>query len=160
MLDFPPHTYIERAQLEGFLTRLSGKEHRLSLWDHRRPTPRGTCNTGGVTASAAAQFASTVVLNGCGNSTTLLQGDWIGVTTSTGAQLLQVTADFTATVGGVMTLTDGVRPMLRGSVAGASAVVLTRPSALFIVDDDQLVIPYGPQNLCPDFTLQLREVFS
>lgn len=160
MLDFPVHTYPERSQLEGFLNRLSGMEHRLSLWDHRRPTPRGTCSVGGVTASAAAQFATTVVLNGCGVSTTLLQGDWIGLTTSTGAQVVQVTADFTATAGGVMSLTDGIRPMLRGSVAGASAVVLTRPSSLFLIEDEQLVIPYGPQNLCPEFTLQLMEVFS
>jgi hypothetical protein len=84
----------------------------------------------------------------------------VQVTTSTGAQLVQVVADFTATAGGVMTLTDGIRPMLRGSVAGASAVTLTRPSALFIVADDNLVIPYGPKDLCPEFTLQLREVFA
>lgn len=160
MLDFPEHTYIERAQIEGFLTRFAGREHRLSLWDHRRPTPRGTCNVGGVTASAAAQFATTIVLNGCGVSTTLLQGDWFSVLTSTGTQLLQVTTDFTATAGGVMTLTDGVRQMLRGSVAGAAAVTLTRPSALFLIDDDQLTVPYGSQNLCPGFTLQLLEVFS
>ncbi len=64
-LDFPEHTYAERAELEGFIARLNGNEHRLALWDFARPTPRGSIALTGVTAASAVQFASSLVLAGC-----------------------------------------------------------------------------------------------
>lgn len=157
-LGFPEHSYLERSALEGLLNRLSGMEHRLSLWDHRRPVPNGTCNLTGVTASAAAQFATSIVLNGCGNTRTLLAGDWFRVVIGSLFQLVQVSADATSSAGGVMTVE--FRQMLRGAVAGGSAVVLDKPTALFILRDDDLVVPYGPSNLCPEFSVQLLEVFA
>lgn len=151
--------YTVRAGLEGFLNRLSGMEHRLSLWDLSRPVPRGTCNTAGVTINTlAAQFATSIVLTGCGASTTLLAGDWMGVVTSTGAQVVQVAADATASGGGVMTVE--VRAMLRGSVAAASAVTLDKPSALYVLrEDDGLMLPRGLGQVAPEFTAQFVEVF-
>lgn len=159
LITFPAHQYTVRAQLEGFLNGLSGREHRVSLHDFARPVPRGTCNTSGVTASAAAQFATSLTLNACGASTTLLAGDWLKVTTSTGAQVVQVRADATASGGGVMTVE--IRAMLRGSVAGASAVVLTKPTALYVMDEDAgLMFPRGLGQVAPEFTVQFSEVFA
>lgn len=160
LISFPQHSYAVRAPLEALLNRLSGVEHRLSLWDLSRPVPRGTCNLSGVTVSTlASQFATTLLLAGCGNTTTLLAGDWLRVTTSTGAQLVQVMADATASAGGAMTVE--VRAMLRGSVAAASAVVLDKPTALYLLrEDDGLMVPRGAANNCPEFTAQFIETFA
>ncbi|ACB34500.1 hypothetical protein Lcho_2234 [Leptothrix cholodnii SP-6] len=158
-LDYPIQTYAERAQIEALLTRLSGMEHRLALWDVSRPQRRGTCNLTGVTVSAvAAQFAAGLVLAGCGASTTLLAGDWLRVTTSNGAQLLQIAADATASAGGAMTVET--RPLLRGSVASGAAVTLDKPTALFVLATPELSIPRGGTNKCPPFSVELMEVFS
>ncbi len=157
-LDFPVHTWDERADLEGFLTQLSGMEHRLELWDLARAQPRGTCNTAGVTASAAAQFASALTLNGCGANATLKAGDWLKLTTASGAQLLQVAADATANGSGVMTAQ--VRAMLRGAVTVGAAVTLTRASALFVLTEPTLGIPRGGGNTCPAFSIELIEAFA
>lgn len=157
---FPLQSYATRAPLEGFLNRLSGMEHRMAFYDLARPVPRGTCNVGGVTVSTlAAQFATSLVLTGCGASTTLLAGDWIKVTTSTGAQVVQVVADATASGGGVMTVE--VRAMLRGSVAAASAVVLTQPTALYVLTESQgLFVPRAPGSIAPQFDAEFIEVFA
>ena len=157
-MSFQQQDYATRAALDAFLVRLSGREHRAALFHWARPVPRGTCNLAGVTVSSlAAQFATTVVLTGCGNTKTLLAGDMVGLVTSTGNQLVQVSADATSNAGGVMTIE--VRPLLRGSVAAASAVTLDRPTAQFILTDDPLVVPYGSGNECPEFTVNFEEAF-
>jgi hypothetical protein len=160
LISFPAHPYATRAQLEGFLNRLSGMEHRVSLHDFARPVPRGTCNLSGVTVqSLASQFATTLVLAGCGASATLLVGDWIKVTTSTGAQVVQIAADATADGSGVMTVE--VRAMLRGSVSAASGVTLSKPTALYVLrEDDGLMMPRGLGQVAPEITVQFVEVFS
>ena len=157
-LDFPKQTYAERAELEGWFSRLSGMEHRAALWDISRPVPRGTCNLSGVTASAASQFATSIQLNGLGASKTVLAGDWLKVTTATGAQLLQVAADATANGSGVATVE--VRAMLRGAVSGGAAVTLDKPTALYILAQPQFAVPRGGAGICPPFSLELIEVFA
>lgn len=64
--DFGAHADAERDALEAYLLRLSGREHRVRLWDLKKPRPRGSINTGGVTlAASAGQFATTLQLAGC-----------------------------------------------------------------------------------------------
>ena len=158
--EFPQHTYVERARLEAILLLCGGVEHRMKLWDFSRPAPRGTINLTGVTMSAAAQFANTVTLNGCGNATTLRAGDWIGVTTSAGFQCVQVMdGTATATSGGVMSSVT-VRPALRGSVTAGAAVTLDKPMPLFVMSAPELAIPRGGSNICPPFSVDFIEVFS
>lgn len=157
-IGFPPQSYAERAQVEAFFSRLSGLEHRARLHDLSRPQRRGTCALTGVTASAAAQFATGLTLNNCGASTTLLAGDWLSLPTASGTQLLQVVADATASAGGVMAVET--RAMLRGAVAAGAAVTLDKPGALFILADAQLDIPRGGSNLCPPWSVTLTEVFA
>lgn len=62
-MDFPDQRRAERAQLVALINRLAGGEHRLALWDIDRPRPRGDINLTGITASAAAQFATSLTLN-------------------------------------------------------------------------------------------------
>ncbi len=151
-------TYAERARVEGFIARLNGLEHRVQLWDFARPTPAGSINLAGVTASAAAQFADAITLNGCGNAATLKMGDWFGVTTANGFQVLMCAADATASVGGVMAVSFTAR--LRGAVAAGAAVTLDSPKAAYLLEPGQdLVSPRDPQGVCPEFGVNFIEVF-
>lgn len=143
-----------RAVLEGLLTRLSGREHRLTLWDFKRPRPRGTINTSGVTASAAVQFASTVTLNGCGANTTLLAGDWFSV----GGQLLMCVVDATANGSGVMSVE--FRHPLRAAVSGGAAVTLVQPTALYILGSSSLDLPRRAGASEPPMAAEFIEVFA
>lgn len=158
-LEWPTHSYAERALVEGLLSLLSGPEHRLALHDLARPAPQGSISLSGVTMSAASQFATAVTLNGCGNATTLKPGDWLRVTTATGAQLLQVGNSVTATSGGVMSGVQ-VRPMLRGAVTAGAAVTLDKPAALFVLAEPELSVPRGGAGICPPFSVDLIEVFA
>lgn len=158
-LAFPAQTYAERRALEAWLDQLGGQEHRASIFDPAQPVPRGTINLSGVTVAAnAAQFATSLQLNGCGAATTLLAGDALQVTTAAGAQLLRVTADATASGGGAMTVS--FRQPLRSSVASASAVVLDRPRLLCILADPAFAVPYQPGNVAPPFAVEFLEVFA
>lgn len=157
--DFPTQTYAERAQLEGWLMRLNGQEHRAMIWDLARPVPRGTCNLSGVLASANAQFSSSIGIYGCGASRTLLAGDWLRITTSTGSQLVQVAADATANASGVISGLE-VRPSLRGATANGAAVVLQQASALFVLAEPDLAVPRGGAGICPPFSVEFIEVFA
>jgi hypothetical protein len=157
-LEWPEQSYAERALLEGLLSLLSGPEHRINIGDLARPVPLGTIAISGVTMSAAAQFAEMVTLNNCGNATTLQRGDWIGVVTSSGAQMLQVAAAATATSGGVMA-NVWVRPRLRGAVTEGTAVVLNNPKVKWMLAGPELAIPRGGSNRCPSFSVDFVEVF-
>lgn len=74
-MDFTPHTQAQRAELEAYLLRLSGRQHRVQLWDMRNPRPRGNVQLTGVTLGAtAAQFATTLQLAGCRAGANLIPG--------------------------------------------------------------------------------------
>lgn len=76
-LDFAAHALAERDALEGFLLRLSGRQHRVRLWDLKRPRPRGTIATTGVTLGAtAAPFAALLTLAGCRAAPNLILGNF------------------------------------------------------------------------------------
>lgn len=144
----------DRPLLEGMLIQLSGREHRLRLYDFKRQQPLGTINTSGVTASAAAQFANTITLNGCGAGATLLAGDWFAV----GGQLLMCVVSATANGSGVMTVE--FRHLLRAAVAGGAAVTLIRPTALYILTQSSLDFPRVGGNAEPPVSADFVEVFQ
>ena len=155
-LDFTPHSKAERAELEAYFTRLSGREHRVRLWDLKYPRPRGTCNLTGVTLGAAmAQFANTVTLAGCGAGKTLLPRDWLGLP---GGQLVMVVAAATADGAGAMTVE--VRHLVRTALASGGAVVLDKPTAAFIRTESTLRLPRQPGPHEPAFSVQFEEVFE
>ena len=75
--DFGVHADADRDALEAYLLRLSGREHRVRLWDLKRPRPRGSIQTTGVTlAATAAQFATTLQLGNCRGGNHLLGGSF------------------------------------------------------------------------------------
>jgi hypothetical protein len=155
-LDMPPALNDSRAAFEAFIVKLSGREHRVSLYDFKRPRPRGTINLTGVTVNTtASQFANSISLIGCGAGTTLLAGDWVKFT---GGQLVMVTDDATADGGGLMSIT--FRHMLRASVAAASAVTLSAPTALYILSDSRQEFARMPSRMAPGVSFDFEEVFA
>jgi hypothetical protein len=158
-MDFPVQTPVVRAQLEAFLTQLSGMEHRVQLWDFghgaRTGVPIGTINRTGVTVSGtAAQFATSLNLTGCGASTTLFGGDKFSVN----GQLLTAVNSGTNTADG-SGLMAGVhfRPMLRAAAVGGSAVTLIK--ALFVLNTTQLSFGRSPAVTEP-LSCEFIEVFA
>ncbi len=155
VLQWPNQAQATRLRLEGVLDKLSGLEHRLRLWDIKRPRPRGTCNISGVTLStAAAQFATTLVLAGCGASRTLLAGDWIN---PGGFQLVRVVDDAVANGSGVMTVS--VRHPLRYAIAAGASVVVEKPTSLFILESSDLAYPRQPGAVEPEMQVQMMEAW-
>jgi hypothetical protein len=157
-MDFPVQTPAVRAQLEAFLTKLSGMEHRVQLWDFghgaRTGVPAGTINRTGVTVSGtAAQFATTMNLTGAGGTNTLLAGDKFSVN----GQLLTVVDDATAAAGNITGL--NFRPMLRAAAVGGSAVTLIKPTALFVLNTTQLSFGRSPAVTEP-LSCEFIEVFA
>lgn len=146
----------DRDDFEGFLIGLSGREHRVTAHDWKRPQPRGTCSLSGVTLGAsAAQFATSVQLAGCGAGKTLLRGDWIGFSTG---QLCRVVADATADGAGAMTV--DFRHSLRAALSSGTAVTLDRPTALYILSEATLEFPRRPGRTQEPFGFDLVEVFA
>jgi len=156
-LDMPALPTARAAALEAFIIKLQGREHRVQLWDFKRPQPRGTCNLSGVTVSStASQFATSVVLAGCGASKTLLAGDWISFAAS--GQLVMVADDATANGSGVMTVT--IRHMLRSQVAAASGVTTNKPTGLYILASSRQESVRTPGMSMPGMSLEFEEVFA
>lgn len=157
-LTWPAQPWAERRLLEAFLSQLSGMEHRVQLYDMGPAyagTPGGTINTAGVTLSAsAAQFATSLALQGCGASKTLLANDKVGV----GGQLLVNIADTTADGAGAMTIT--VRHPLRAAASSGASVTLTKPTALFVLAEPKLEFGRGPGQIADPLTVQFIEVFA
>lgn len=162
-MNIPASAYQDRAirmELEGFLDRLGGKEHRVTLWHMGRKGiggygyPTGTINQTGVTVSVtASQFATSIILAGCGANKTLKAGDFFSVN----GQLIMNPSDATADGSGVMTLPVITR--LRMTAAATAIVTLQRPIATFVLDSNTWTSGYGlgaNQGLGVDFT----EVFS
>ncbi len=159
VLGYGEQEYSVRQLLEAHFARLNGNEHRTSVYDMGRPRPRGTINLSGVTASAAAQFATTITLNGCGANTTLEPGDWFSVVTAGGVQLVMCVAPITASGGGVMTGVE-FRHMLRSAVTGGAAVVTDKPTALFINANREFTLPRSHGMRAAPVQLVLQEVFA
>lgn len=142
-----------RPAVEAFLAKCR-REHRIALWNMARPEPNGTINQAGVTLQAAAsQFATSIVLTGCGASKTLQAGDMLGLPN----QLLMVAEDATANGAGVMTV--NLTHELRYAQPIGASVTLNRPTALFIQASKSNEFPFAGQHY-PGMTVELVEVFA
>lgn len=146
-----------QQRMEAWVQRLSGYEHRAQVFDWKRSRPRGTCNLSGVSVSGTiAQFATTGTLAGCGAGKTLLAGDWLQF--GSGGQLVMVAADATADGSGNMSVE--FRWAARTAIGNGTAVVLDRPTALYVLADPNISIPRAPGFAQPGFALDLIEVFA
>jgi hypothetical protein len=159
-LSFPEERSDRRQELLGFLRKLNGKEHRVSLWDLRKfgvadaqGLPAGTINTTGVAIkTTVAQFGISVVFKGCGNTKTLLPGDMFAIN----GQLIENCELATSDAGGDMTVLIPSR--LRAQAAADAAVTLIKPTALFVVAD----VFHGPRTkaMYEPMVVEFEEVFA
>lgn len=158
-INLPASSYnmrTNRMEVEGFLDRLNGKEHRITLWHMGRKGiggygyPVGNINQSGVTVSAnAAQFSSTITLAGCGANTVLMAGDFFSVND----QLIMNPATAQANGSGVMVLPQITR--LRAAASLGQLVTLVRPTATFVLDSNNWTSGYSlgaNQTMGIDFT--------
>lgn len=159
-LSFPEELPVIRRDLLGFLRKLNGKEHRVSLWDLRKFSagnvhglPAGTINTTGVQVkTTVAQFGISVVLKGCGAGATLLPQDMFSIN----GQLIENCELATADGAGDMTVL--VPSRLRAQALADAPVTLIKPTALFVLSD----VFHGPRGgtLYEPFTVEFEEVFA
>jgi hypothetical protein len=153
--DFGAQTVEHRLALEGFLTSLTGREHRTRLHDVRHPRPLGTIQLAGVTlGAAAAQFATSLALAGCGANTTLRSGSWLALP----GQLLRVVGDAQANAGGAMVVE--VRHRLRAAWPSGTVVTLEKPTALYTRATSEAEYPRIRGTTAPPFSVEFTEAFT
>lgn len=145
------------ARIDAFLSQLDGMGEEVSLFDFRRPTPRGAAAIGAtqsafsdatlfsdgtglldflsspVVSAATSAGATLVPSSGWQASmTVLLAGDYIGI----GGRLYMVLDDATANGSGVCTLR--IAPRLRVAAASGAEITFWYPTARFrLVDNAQ-----------------------
>lgn len=123
-------TEADAATLQAFLLRLRGRSGRFTLHNFARPAPRGTI-AGTPLVKGAGQTGTTLAIDGVTAGTTLLAGDYFAVN----GELKMVVADATADGTGQMTLT--FEPPLRAAPADNAAITTDKPTATFMLTDDE-----------------------
>lgn len=123
------------AEMQAFAVKLRGQANRALIYNFARPVPRGTLNTSGVTVNGALALGATQLsLAGCGNTKTLLTGDFLGI----GGQLLMaVDGPYTSDAAGAMPNVVFEHP-LRAAVSSGAAVTLTKPTCRMLLASSDL----------------------
>jgi len=141
----------EMQAYEAFLVSLRGSAGRFYLWNHARETPLGIA-TGTPLVNGAGQEGASLMTDGWtpNQAGILLGGDYIGVND----ELKMVVDDADTDATGQATLS--FEPPLRASPPDNDPVILTRPTARFLlVDDEQAAFSYkGPLG---SFTIDVME---
>lgn len=145
-------TRAEAAALEAFLIALRGRAGRFYLWNHARPSIRGS-GAGAPVVGAANQLGASMATAGWTPNAVgvLLPGDYVGI----GGELKMVTAQVDANASGVATLP--IEPPQRYAPAAGSAVVLTRPTAVFRLLEDRQAFRHAGAG--SSVTIQAIETF-
>ncbi len=121
-MQLPPDTDLDLAgDLEAFFDRLLGRVNTFTMWNHRRPVPRGTMRGTPTLAADAAQLATSVQIQTTSGAT-LVRGDMIGF----GGQVSRVMADATANGSGVMTVS--IMPRVRAAQTSGATVLWDKPT--------------------------------
>jgi hypothetical protein len=121
----------ETPQWEAFITRLGGKVHRARCWDWRRESPLGPGGASPTLQGNATGITATVQGLTANQNPVLRAGSYLGIN----GELKRLSVDAVSNGSGVATVT--FEPPLRATAPGGSAVVLTRPTALFILVNDR-----------------------
>lgn len=128
-LTFAINNLTMGPQWEAFFLRLKGKYGTFYFGDPKRRSPRGTM-TGTPLVNGVRQSGESLILDGAGNTKTLLAGDYFTLESNYYMNLVDATSD----VSGNITLTE-VWPELRISPADNAAITLVNPTGVFRVLD-------------------------
>jgi hypothetical protein len=151
-----PRRRSEVPAWEAFIALFSDSRNRVQLWDWRWEAPRGL-GTGAPLVNGVGQTGPSIATDGWPATTAglLLPGDYVGLS----GQLRRVVAQVDSNGAGQATLT--LDQPVRASPADNSAVVLVKPTSLFICTTDKRArgfIQDGARHRGP--TLEFMEVFS
>lgn len=141
----------DAALMRAFLASLRGRAGRFTLHDHTRERPRGTATAALV--NGAGQTGTSLAVDGMGAGSTLLAGDYLSVN----GELKMLTADATADGGGAATL--AITPPLRSAPADNAVVTLIKPTATFMLDQDESTWTYINGGYY-EMTISCVEVFA
>lgn len=150
---FPPSVGGDRqAEVEAFFAKVRGQANRIQMWHLKRPIPRGTLRGSPVLVTSALQGIVDIVIQGAAGST-LLPGDMIGVTTTRGVQLVQVTQ-----ASGSGNISAKISPPLKANANVGSTIYWYRPLGSFIPLSSEIMVPYGKYGVDPGVSIDLVEV--
>ncbi len=142
---------------EVFLEALDGLRNQVALYHRMQPYPAGTMRGTMLVDVDAADGATSLVIDaGVGQAgTTLLKGDFLGMGTGVTQQVVRLSANATADVAGVITVT--LTTALRNAFAAGASVTWDRPKALFRQRQDNKGIEYGAARIGQAWALDLIE---
>lgn len=128
----------DRAEMDGFISRLNGQQHRFTLQNYAAPQ-RGTLN-GTPLVNGAAQTGSSIDIDGATPS----QTNWIraGDFFSVNGELKQCVLDADSDGGGNVTIE--FRPRLRVSPSDNAPVTIFQPTGTFLLANDGVAISSRP----------------
>jgi len=116
---------------EAFIQRLRGMVNRARCWDWRREVPLGVA-TGNPVVLASALGATVLTQGWTPNTAGILRaGSWVGV----GGELKRLSQTANSDSQGRATL--AFEPPLRNAPSVNSALVLVKPTALFILTSER-----------------------
>ncbi len=141
----------DQAEREAFFAQVRGAENRARFWHFKRPVPRGTLR-GSPTLSSTVAAGATSATCSAATGATLLKGDMLGL--GANGQLVMVVAD-AAESGG--TVTFSFAPPARASVASGTAVVWDAPTALMMMHQEGVALPYRGNDQAPGLDIEWIE---
>lgn len=122
------------------------RAHRVTFPNWTQPAPAGTMRGSPVLSSSALQGATAVAITTSGSGETIKAGDWLGVTTAAGVQVVTAVADATG-VSTAITLT--FEPPLRAAASSSAAVVWNAPSVTWMLADSDWIGEFRPKEGVP-----------
>lgn len=129
VLQFRPMGEADAADIQAFKAKMRGQANRALIPYVARTVPRGTITTSGVTVNGALSAgASQLTLAGCGNTKTLLNGDFFSVG---GEFKVVVDGPYTSDAAGAMANVK-FEPPLRAAVSTGAAVTLSSPTCKMV----------------------------
>jgi len=146
------------GQWQALMLQLLGKINQLEIWNLARPAPLGTMRGTLTVKGAHAQGATSLIMSGGAGqaSTTIKQGDYFGLGSSTTQQVVMALADATADGAGDITINITGTP-LRNAFSNGAAVSWDKPKALFRVVNAKTSWDYAPGLVVSGFALDLIE---
>lgn len=140
--------------LKAFFAKLRGASGRFYLADMSHKTPAGTALGSGIVKGAAESGSSISTDGWTANQTSLLlPGDYVGI----GGELKIITTAISSDGTGNATIT--FEPPLRSTPADNSAIVVTMPTCIMrLENDEQDQVDIDPER-CPSITINCVETF-
>jgi hypothetical protein len=151
-IDSGPLRRDEVPQWEALMQRLRGKVNRLRMWDWRREAPLGIAT--GTPLVRVAGTGATIATKGWTASTAgiLKAGSYMGIN----GELKRLSVDMNSDGSGFSTA--AFEPPLRATAPVDGAIVLVKPTALFILTTDRPSMAQQGARY-PGWTLGFDEVF-